>query len=198
MHNKHYCIHLYHTRWCRVSFFPARTSQQLVKTRISTPAALIHIVQIKIFLLAEGASSAEGELVARLISVVVAVLDGGVGVCLVLKGDEAVVAAPLSKMEADVEDGSEELEALPQVGLQRPLRNAAHVDDAPFLDLLLRLGGRALPNAGVTATGGPTSVKVIGVVDVVVAGGSSLLTPAVRRAVSLRHAPSPVRPDNSG
>jgi hypothetical protein len=177
---------------CRVSFFPTRPSQQLVETRISAAfaaAPLIHVVQVEILLLAEGASAAKRQIIARLIRILVAAFDCGVRVRLVLKGDEAVVAAALAKVKTNIEDGSEDLEALPQIGLERALRNAADVDDAPFVHLLLRLGGGALratlPNCGgiaaAAATGGdlPTAVKVVGVVNVVVAGRASLLTPVV-------------------
>ncbi len=192
---------------CRVSFFPTRPSQQLVEARISAAfaaAPLIHVIQVEIFLLAEGASTAEGQLVARFTRMfVVAAFDGGVRVRLVLKGDEAVVAAALAKVKTNVEDGSKDLEALPQIGLERALRNAAHVDDAPFVDLLLRLGCGALrasrPNCGVAAaaTGGgvPTAVKVVGVVNVVVAGRASPLAPVVRGVPRLLYyAPPPIRP----
>jgi hypothetical protein len=191
---------------CRVSFFPTRPSQQLVETRISATfaaAPLIHVVQVEILLLAEGASAAKRQIIARLIRILVAAFDGGVRVRLVLKGDEAVVAAALAKVKTNIEDGSEDLEALPQIGLERALRNAAHVDDAPFVDLLLRLGCGALrasrPNCGVAAaaTGGgvPTAVKVVGVVNVVVAGRASPLAPVVRGVPRLLYyAPPPIRP----
>jgi hypothetical protein len=129
------------------SFSAARASQKLIKTKIRLLAAapLLHIVHIKIFLLAKRAPAAKGQLVTRLTGVIIPMLDCLVGIRLILERDKPIVVAPLAKVETDVDNGAEGLEALPQVGLERSLGDAAHVDHAAFvyLPLLLWLLGSA-------------------------------------------------------
>ena len=163
------------------SVSPPRPTQQLIESRIGPlAAARLHIVQVKILLLAEGPPPPKGQLVALLAGIIIPVLDGGIGVRLVLKCDKAIVAAPLPKVKADVENWAKELESLPQLGLQGSLSNAANINDTPLLYLPLLVGLARRGSLHWSATAVPSGRRPLKVAVVVEAAGPPLLSPRVR------------------